>query len=92
MYEASRDGVKIAGYADRHRTGATGYQQGSSGGTGRFTITRANGETEALECVFSRSLDAGDRLEIVTGGGGGYGLSSERSKVAVEADRLDGFI
>ena len=92
VYEASRDGVKIAGYADRHRTGATGYQQGSSGGTGRFTITRANGETEALECVFSRSLDAGDRLEIVTGGGGGYGLSSERSKVAVEADRLDGFI
>lgn len=73
VYQASRDGVKIAGYSDRHRIGAAGYEHGASGGTGRFTIIRADGETERLECVFSRVLNSGDRIEIVTGGGGGFG-------------------
>src|SRR5690606_1403500 len=31
VYEATRDGVKIAGYADRHRSGAAGYDNGGTG-------------------------------------------------------------
>ena len=91
VYEATRDGVKIAGYADRHRTGAAGYDSGSEGGTGQFTIVRADGQTERLDCVFSRTLDTGDRIEIVTGGGGGFGPAAQRDQNAVTADALDGF-
>lgn len=91
VYEATRDGVKVAGYADRHRVGAAGYEHGSSGGTGRFAITRVNGDVERLDCVFSRTLDVGDRIEIVTGGGGGYGPAAERAPDALHSDLLDGF-
>ena len=58
---------------------------------GRFTIRRADGSTERLDCVFSRTLDASDQIEIVTGGGGGYGPAPQRDGAHVDADLLDGY-
>lgn len=92
VYEALQDGVKIAGYADRHRTGAPGWAGGGSGGTGSFSILRADGRRESLDCMFSGILAQGDRIEIETGGGGGYGSADERDASARNRDLADGYV
>ncbi len=91
VYEALHDGVQIAGYADRHRSGAPGLNGGAPGGVGRFRITRAGGEIEPISSVFSGSLQRGDRIEILTGGGGGIGAPSARSQQARESDLANGY-
>ncbi|MQA06096.1 MAG: hydantoinase B/oxoprolinase family protein [Streptosporangiales bacterium] len=73
VYEAQCDGVAVSGYADRHRHPAAGLHGGGPGGTGQFMIHRVGGATEELPCVFKAVLDKGDRIAVVTGGGGGYG-------------------
>lgn len=73
VYRATRDGVAVAGYSDRHRLGPAGAEGGSEGGTGGYRIIRADGTTEIVPPVYTRTLAEGDRIEIVTGGGGGYG-------------------
>lgn len=57
-YEAVSDGVDIAGYADRHRTGAPGLDGAGPGRPGSFTITRADGSVEQLPVVFHEKLEA----------------------------------
>ncbi|WP_016905615.1 hydantoinase B/oxoprolinase family protein [Streptomyces xiaopingdaonensis] len=89
-YEAVADGVDIAGYADRHRSGAPGADGGEAGGTGAFTVTRADGGVEQLPVVFHEKLRAGDRISVVTGGGGGHGSPAERGARSAERDRHDG--
>jgi N-methylhydantoinase B len=76
VYESLRDGVMVSGYADRHQIGAEGLAGGGSGGTGSFSIRRAAGGEQKLSCVFSESLDRGDSISIVTGGGGGVGTDT----------------
>jgi N-methylhydantoinase B len=74
-YVATADGVSVAGYADRHLVGADGINGGDTGGTGNFTIERADGRVEELSCVYQEVLNRGDKIVIRTGGGGGYGPS-----------------
>ncbi|MGC4027705.1 MAG: hydantoinase B/oxoprolinase family protein [Steroidobacteraceae bacterium] len=78
VYEATRDGVKVAGYGDRHRVGASGLLGGGPGGVGAFKIRRSNGSVEVLPNVYEAVLGRGDRLVIETGGGGGYGTPPTR--------------
>ncbi|MDX2648360.1 hydantoinase B/oxoprolinase family protein [Streptomyces sp. PA03-1a] len=72
-YVATTDGVSVAGYADRHTVGAAGIKGGDQGGTGNFTIERADGSVEVLDCTYQEILNRGDRITVRTGGGGGYG-------------------
>ncbi|MGH3360478.1 MAG: hydantoinase B/oxoprolinase family protein, partial [Nocardioidaceae bacterium] len=66
VYRATCDGVRVAGYADRHRLAAAGIFGGTSGGTGSFTIERADGSVETLAHVYEAVLDQGDRIVIQT--------------------------
>ncbi|MFD6053948.1 hydantoinase B/oxoprolinase family protein [Agromyces sp. NPDC060279] len=91
VYEALADGVQIAGYADRHRSGAPGLAGGEPGAVGRFRLTRADGRVEPITAVFSGTLDRGDRIEVLTGGGGGIGDPGSRSARARESDTTDGY-
>ncbi|MFD4422167.1 hydantoinase B/oxoprolinase family protein [Agromyces sp. NPDC058484] len=91
VYEALDDGVQIAGYSDRHRSGAPGLHGGNAGGVGRFRVMRANGTTEPIASVFSGILDRGDRIEILTGGGGGIGEPAARSRQARQSDTINGY-
>jgi N-methylhydantoinase B len=88
-YTATEDGVKIAGYADRHREGPEGIFGGSSGGTGSFTIVRFDGIRESLPTSYEAILNSGDQIIIETGGGGGYGDKHDRSDVLATQDRLN---
>ncbi|QIZ37252.1 hydantoinase B/oxoprolinase family protein [Saccharopolyspora sp. ASAGF58] len=76
-YVATADGVSVAGYADRHTVGAEGINGGEPGGTGHFAIHRADGTVTELPCVYEETLNAGDRIVITTGGGGGYGAPEQ---------------
>lgn len=77
-YAATRDGVRVAGYSDRQRTGAAGIFGGLEGGTGSFEIQRSFGNVEKLSNVYEAVLNTGDRIVVQTGGGGGYGLPDGR--------------
>lgn len=77
-YTALKDGVAFSGYSDRHDAGVQGLFGGDPGGTGAFLIRRADGIEETLPCVASAKLNTGDTLISLTGGGGGFGPSSER--------------
>ncbi len=58
----------------QHRTEAPyGLQGGEAGSKGMQKVIRNNGETEDLNSVDGRELDAGDRFILHTPGGGGFG-------------------
>ncbi|MEL7311394.1 MAG: hydantoinase B/oxoprolinase family protein [Pseudomonadota bacterium] len=50
-----------------------GLEGGDPGTPGANRIIRKNGQTEDLAGVASADLDVGDRIEILTPGGGGFG-------------------
>lgn len=74
VYVAKKDGVKIAGYSDRHKHGPSGIYGGGAGAGGSHTIIRAGGEEVPLSTNYEEKLNKGDRIVIVSGGGGGYGV------------------
>ena len=47
-----------------------------------------NGEEIRLPSKAGRSLEKGDVVRVVSGGGGGYGDPGERNKTLIEADLL----
>jgi len=59
--------------ADRHRTGPAGRRDGLSGEPGRAAILHADGRVTAVGCKSRFTLSAGDTIQIVTPGGGGWG-------------------
>ncbi|WP_430297669.1 hydantoinase B/oxoprolinase family protein [Sinomonas sp. B1-1] len=73
VYVAKHDNVKVAGYSDRHRSGAEGIFGGKAGSGGSHTIIRATGTEIPLSTNYEETLAAGDRIVVVTGGGGGFG-------------------
>ncbi|KOV53337.1 hypothetical protein ADL00_34430 [Streptomyces sp. AS58] len=79
-YVATVDDVSVAGYADRHTAGPAGIKGGADGGTGSFTIRRADGTVEELDCIYQEVLNRGDRITIRTGGGGGYGTAQRHNR------------
>ncbi|MGH3661919.1 MAG: hydantoinase B/oxoprolinase family protein [Micromonosporaceae bacterium] len=92
VYAVTADGVRIAGYGDRHRSGAAGIHGGETGGVGGFFIERADGTVERLPTVYEAVVNTGDRVVIQTGGGGGYGSESTRAAAAKDrqADQAGG--
>ena len=92
VYRATQDGVRVAGYADRHAKGPAGIFGGEDGGTGSFTIERADGTHENLPHIYEAVLNRGDRIVIQTGGGGGYQPPTDRPDRLRERDILHGLV
>jgi N-methylhydantoinase B len=66
-----------------------GIAGGLAGTVAKLSLERVNGET--LEFTKARlSLNRGDRLTVVTGGGGGFGDARRRQRSAVAADIEEG--
>jgi 5-oxoprolinase (ATP-hydrolysing) len=61
----------------QHRTiGPPGLAEGGSGAPGRQQLLRADGSIEPLAALAACRVHAGDRLEILTPGGGGWGRAA----------------
>lgn len=88
-FEVLADGVSFFGYADRHKKAPEGAAGGAPGSTGSFAILRGN-ERLPLASKSAAELRRGDRVEIIVGGGGGYGPPGSRDHAAILADLSEG--
>lgn len=71
---------------DRTKYPPWGVQGGKEAMHGRVTVYKASGETEIMCKARGYALDAGDRVILETGGGGGWGPPEERSIERIQHD------
>jgi N-methylhydantoinase B len=88
-YEVMDEGVRFFGYADRHRFPPSGAQNGEDGTCGSFK--RVAGSTvETLPSKIAIPVARGERIQVVAGGGGGFGDPSRRAAADHERDLQHG--
>lgn len=85
------DGVEFSIYADHFVEGPAGLNGGKPGTPGYCRIFRGN-EVIELPATATFVLKKGDRVEVGTSGGGGYGDPRERDMALVEADIRNGMV
>ena len=88
--------------ADRHRNAPWGLLGGGPGGSAALLIQKANenawkdvcgGHDKVSPSKFGNvSVRRGDRVRLLSGGGGGYGPVTERSQEMVDEDVREGFV
>lgn len=89
-YRILEEGVRLAIYCDRFRVPAAGLAGGEPGALAGCRVLRG-AEVIAVRSKDDLVLQAGDVIEMWTGGGGGHGPESERPAVLRAADaRLAG--
>jgi N-methylhydantoinase B/oxoprolinase/acetone carboxylase alpha subunit len=67
--------MEAALLSGRRHIAPPGLNGGADGAPGRQRVVRADGRAEPLEARFRLDLQPGDRIEIETPGGGGFGTS-----------------
>jgi N-methylhydantoinase B len=78
-FEALVDGIETSVLGERTDTPAHGVAGGGQGGTAKFTYRSAAGTDRILPSKSGpHRLSTGDRIELVTAGGGGWGARHER--------------
>ena len=90
-YKILSDNVTFATYGDRFRIAPEGVLGGGAGAQAETFVERG-GQVIQLEAKQQFILQKGDRLVVRTGGGGGYGLPSERNARLRENDKLSGIL
>ena len=90
-YKILSDDVTFATYGDRFRIAPEGVLGGGAGAQAETFVERG-GQVIQLESKQQFVLHKGDRLVVRTGGGGGYGLASERNARLRENDKLSGIL
>ncbi len=77
---------------DRIKYPPWGVRGGKEATPGRVTIHKTSGETEIMGKALGYALNAGDRVILETGGGGGWGAPEERSIELIERDIQRGYV
>ena len=90
-YKILSDNVTFATYGDRFRIAPEGVLGGGAGAQAETFVERG-GQVIQLESKQQFVLHEGDILVVRTGGGGGYGLPSERNARLRENDKLSGIL
>ena len=75
---------------ERHRKPARGAAGGDSGACAHSVIRRASGEEAIIPSKTLVRLEKGDRVEVNTAGGGGYGDPATRPEALRAADLAGG--
>ena len=88
--------------ADRHRKAPWGLLGGGAGGSAALLVKKANenewkdvceGYDKVSPSKFGNvSIRRGDRVCLMSGGGGGYGPVAERERELVDEDVAEGFV
>ena len=89
IYKILSGNVTFATYGDRFRIAPDGVLGGGPGAKAETFLER-EGQVIQLGSKQQFVLHKGDRLVVRTGGGGGYGLPSERNAGLREKDQLNG--
>jgi N-methylhydantoinase B len=90
--EILTDGVQLAIYSDRFRRAPDGLLGGEPGERGHLRVLRASGKIEELPSKAQVDLGKGDVVEMVVGGGGGFGRVAERPDSMIDRDLADGIL
>lgn len=77
---------------DRVQCPPWGVCGGGPGKPGKVTVFKKSGKVEVIYKRKYYPLEAGDRIVVETGGGGGYGPPAERSRDLIERDLRRGYI
>jgi N-methylhydantoinase B/oxoprolinase/acetone carboxylase alpha subunit len=87
---------------DRHFLAPWGLEGGKEGGLGATLVLKADSDKwqtmreaygKASTSRYSNvSIRRGDRVRLVTPGGGGYGDPAQRDQAAIERDLREGYI
>ena len=88
--EVTHGPIRCSFRSDRHLTQPWGIKGGGPGHSYRTRIFRNDGSVQEVPSKQVFVMETGDALEILTGGGGGYGDPLVRSIDRVAQDVLDG--
>ena len=91
-YELLADDSLVRYRLERAKFAPHGAGGGGDGGKARALIKRAGGEWEVVLPKNELVLDAGDRLRLEMGAGGGYGDPAGRASEDIERDVRDGVL
>jgi len=88
-----RGSAKVSFLMDHGKYGPPGILGGEDGATNRIVISQRGREfsPEHISKGDDIALEAGDWIEVLTPGGGGYGKASERSDVEKRRDLANGY-
>ena len=89
-YEVLAGEVVFTHRGERHRRPAQGAAGGGPGACAHSVIRRATGAEEVIPSKTLVRLQPGDRIEVDTAGGGGYGDPGARSADRLAADLAGG--
>ena len=78
--------------ADRRKIGPWGVLGGLAAKTSDCVVVSKNGKNTRLPSKITTTLQKGDKVIIVTPGGGGWGNPKKRDRKKVQQDVLEGFI
>ncbi len=90
-FEALSDGTTFTVLADRGRHTPWGLDGGGSGAATRVVVM-AKGKKTEVPTKTTLTLQAGDVVEVMTAGGGGYGSPKSRPKQMVAKDVANGLL
>ena len=90
-YELLDDAVVIRRF-DRSLFPPRGLNGGLDGAPARFVIRPQEGEPQSITRSGRFELKAGDRFEVRTAGGGGFGVPSARAPDAIRRDIAEGYV
>jgi N-methylhydantoinase B/oxoprolinase/acetone carboxylase alpha subunit len=89
QYTSLVDGVRVSHRGERHFSQPWGLRGGQNGASSRTIIIRASGRREIVPSKQEFVLNRGDRLQMQTSGGGGYGDPRQRDPKLVLRDVRD---
>jgi len=84
--------IRFSLSADRREIGPWGVSGGHAGDTSDCVVVSKDGKRRRLPSKITTALRKGDRVIIVTPGGGGWGDPRRRSREAVLQDVREGFV
>jgi N-methylhydantoinase B len=91
VYEFQADGF-ITFSLERKATPPWGLWGGGDGAYNQVEITSPDGSVRQVRKATQHPIATGERVKIMTGGGGGWGAPSERDPEAVRRDVREGYV
>jgi N-methylhydantoinase B len=91
VYEFQADGF-ITFSLERKATPPWGLWGGGDGAYNQVEITSPDGSVRQVRKATQHPIATGERVKLMTGGGGGWGAPSERDPEAVRRDVREGYV